>query len=181
MVYCECIIRHLQDNKSQPISCQCCGSSHDDSPRPAAEVIVKVVGSLLVHCEHSGCADVVQLQQLGGHLESGCRMSEAPSPSKTTLSQILVRPLSAPPTNADRKVTTSITGYSQDVVSLPTAGQVSSNPIPPNIHTSTSMPTFHYFEIVHWTRKGRSSCTTRTLQLSSPRKTHWRCRSQTVT
>ncbi len=150
LVCCECIVRHLQDNESQPISCQCCGSSHDVSPRPAAEVIVKVVGSLLVHCEHSGCGDVVQLQKLRGHMESGCRMSGAPSPSKTTVSQILARPLSAPPTNAERKVATSIvkrlinTGSSPDVVSLPTAGQVSSNPTP-HLHTSTSMPTLPFF------------------------------------
>ncbi len=209
-VCCECIIRHLQDNEPLLISCQCCGSSDDASPRPTAEVIVRVVGSLLVHCEHSGCGDVVQLQQLRGHLDSGCRMSGAPSPSKTTLSQILARPLSAPPTNTERKVATSI------VKRLISTGS-SPEPVQPNPHTSIQVPPCPHvsrpreatpeasqkmkrqrsyqlasvrqsvsggveaacgqledeFRILDKEER-RSSCTTRTLQLSLPRKTHWR-------
>lgn len=90
---------------------------------------MKLVGSLLVRCEHPGCGEAVQLQQLRSHLESGCQVSGAPSPSKMSIGQALSRPLDAPPTSAERKLATSVVkrlmhASPTPVVSLSTAGQV---------------------------------------------------------
>ncbi len=145
---CNCMIHYLQNNETQPASCPCCGSTHGGIPTPAAEVVQKVVGSLLLRCECLGCGKAVQLHQLRDHVESGCQRTELNSPSKLTVGQILSRRLDAPPTSAEQRVATSVvkrlinTSPSSGHVSLPTAGQVSTHTLCtthpfPYVHTIT--------------------------------------------
>lgn len=99
---------------------------------------MKVLGDLLVTCDKVGCTEVVALKNLRKHMDSGCTHEmHTFSPSKLTVGQILSRPLTSPPTTAERKAATSVVkrlmGSSPDgeglcatgdIVKLPTAGQV---------------------------------------------------------
>ena len=106
----------------------CDAGYHDLVPTAAADVISKVIGSLLLHCYI--CREVVRLEHLSTHLQSNCtERSTAPSPSRLTVGQILCRPANAPPTTAEKRVATSVVKRllhtsASEVVSLPTAGQV---------------------------------------------------------
>ena len=100
---------------------------------------MKVLGDLLVTCDKPLCTEVVALKNLQKHMASGCTHEiHTFSPSKLTVGQILSRPLTSPPTTAERKAATSVVkrligtsadgeGTSRsrkDMVRLPTAGQV---------------------------------------------------------
>ena len=86
----QCLEKYWQNKESDQITypCPCCDDGlHESAPTVAADVVYKIVGSLLLHC--TTCREVVQLGQLNSHLESGCQLSSAPSPSKLTMGQIL--------------------------------------------------------------------------------------------
>jgi hypothetical protein len=107
----------------------CDNGSHDAAPTPAADVLVKVIGALLLHC--SVCRETVRLEHLNNRLKSNCtERRTATSPSKLTVGQIICRPTNAPPTATEKKVATSVVikwllhTSDSEVVSLPTAGQV---------------------------------------------------------
>ena len=102
----------------------CNKASHDTAPIPAADVLVKVIGALLLHC--SVCRETVRLEQSNNHLESNCtERSTTPSPSRSDS-------LSANRCTTDcsrKKVATTVVKRllhtsDSEVVSLPTAGQV---------------------------------------------------------
>ena len=131
LVCFRCLEQYWQKNRGENMDtypCPSCDGSHDTAPSPAADVLVKVIGALLLHC--SVCRETVRLEQLNTHLESNCtERGNAPSPSKLTVGQILCRPTNAPPTATEKKVATSVVKRllhtsDSDVVSLPTAGQV---------------------------------------------------------
>ena len=102
----------------------CDNAGHNTAPTPVTDVLLKVIGTLLLHC--SVCRETVQLEQLNNHLKS--ERSTVPSPSKLKVGQILCRPTDAP-TATEKKVATSVVKRllhtsDSEVVSLPTAGQV---------------------------------------------------------
>ena len=130
----QCLEKYWQNKESDQTTypCPCCDDGlHESAPTVAADV---VYGLLLLNC--TTCREVVQLGQLNSHLESGCRLSSAPSPSKLTMGQILSRPADAPPTATEQRVATSVVkrllntspstsaSSSAEIVNLPTAGQV---------------------------------------------------------
>ena len=133
----QCLEKYWQNKESDQTTypCPCCDDGlHASSPTVAADVMYKIVGSLLLHL--TACREVVQLGQLNSDLESGCQLTSAPSPSKLTMGQILSRPADATPTATEQRVATSVVKHllntspstsassSAEVVSLPTAGQV---------------------------------------------------------
>ena len=135
---CKCITKHMQANHHESLIFPCCGGVHDSLPIPAAEVVVKVIGSLLLRC--STCQVAVELRQLREHHDSGCQAVSSSLHSQQTVDQILTLPLNAPPTTTEKKLATSVIrrmltssttpSSSQvpgpcSVVSLPTGGQVS--------------------------------------------------------
>ena len=139
LVCCRCIIEYMQHNDLE--SFPCCHGGHATLPIPAADMVIKVVGSLLIHC--STCQMAVELRQLRHHFDSGCQTTgdQQQSQSQQTVDQILSRPLDAPPTTTEKKLATSVIrrminssstsepttalAASSSLVTLPTGGQVS--------------------------------------------------------
>ena len=134
-----CISGLIIQSDLAAFSCPSCKGTHnvtESSFPPASEVVMKVLGGPLVNCEV--CNSVVSLRSLKGHISSGCTTVATYSPSKLTVGQITSRPLFSPPTQAERKAATNIVRRilasnsppgpsglsSQQVVKLPTAGQV---------------------------------------------------------
>ena len=129
------LISYMQTTESAEFPC--CKGAHTSLPIPAADIIVKVMGSLLLHC--SSCQVVVELRHLKAHHDSGCQATfRSPLSSQQTVEEILTQPLDAPPTATEKKLATSLirrmmndhsttTTGSCSMVSLPTGGQVSLN------------------------------------------------------
>ena len=138
LVCATCIPSLLHSSENGQYNCPSCKEPHKicASTFPeASDVVVNVLGDLLVRCEEPNCIEVVALKNLKKHVASGC-VCKVPtfSPSKMTVSQILSRPLTSPPTTAEKKVATTVVkriiasdqqASQPDMVQLPTAGQVS--------------------------------------------------------
>ena len=110
---CAKCIGSLILTSSSSVQCPGCMEHHDVSPTlfvPASDVVLKVLGTLLVHCDEPSCIAVVHLKHLAEHVNSGCKMYTAPSfsPSKLTMGQILTRPLQSVPTVVEQKAAASI-------------------------------------------------------------------------
>ena len=144
LVCAVCIAQHIRSSEGPAILCPCCDNTHDlsFSFSPAPEVVLKVLGSLLIQCDKSSCTEVVALQNLRAHVNSGCRQTAQYSPSHLTVAQLYSRSLVSPPTTMEQKAATSVvkrmisasssSGSSSQsassqchLVKLPTAGQVS--------------------------------------------------------
>ena len=69
LVRCRCIVEYMQHNDLESLSC--CHGGHATLPIPAADMVIKVVGSPLIHC--STCQMAVELRQLRHHFDSGCQ------------------------------------------------------------------------------------------------------------
>ena len=123
LLCCTCMVQGMAKGEL----CPGCGSEHDSPAIPAGTVVVKVVGSLMIYS--ATCKELVQLKQMKEHINSNV---VPPSPSKLTLGQMIGCPSDAPPSDAERKLATSLVKRisntsscsSSPVLSLPTAGQV---------------------------------------------------------
>ena len=112
LVCTTCVLHLLQSCNLNHYPCPSCKEAHtiDTAAFPeASTVVMSVLGDLLVKCDRVECTQVVALKHLRRHLASGCS-DRAPtfSPSKLTVAQILSRPLTSPPTSAERKAATSV-------------------------------------------------------------------------
>ena len=109
LVCAVCIAQHIRSYEQAVIPCPCCDGTHDlSSFLPAPEVVLKVLGSLLIQCDKASCYEVVELRNLRGHLNSGCRQTAQYSPSQLTVAQLLSRSLVSPPTTIEQKAATSV-------------------------------------------------------------------------
>lgn len=100
---------------------------------------MEVLGQLLLSCDNEQCSEVVALKDLQLHLASGCTQNTQLQ-SNITVSQLLSRPLSSPPTTVEKEAASRIVKRlmhsspsgqaTKNVITLPTAGQV-------GIHTCT--------------------------------------------
>ena len=123
---CMCIEQYTN------ITFPCCGEEHTSSPIVAADMIVKVIGSLLLHC--SKCQIPVELKHLRQHFDSGCEDVRTGHLDQVdqTVPQILSRPHDAPPRVTERKLASSVmrqmmnssSSSTDGLVSLPRGGQV---------------------------------------------------------
>ena len=154
-----CIASLLRTCELDHFPCPSCKEFHEINKASfpeATDVVMNVLGDLLLTCDKPLCTEVVALKNLRKHAVSGCS-HETPtfSPSKLTVGQIISRPLTSPPTTAERKAATSVVKRliststddgqpsapcsSRNVVRLPTAGQV---------RTYTIKHTYMYIRIV---------------------------------
>ena len=118
----------------------CCSGAHTTLP---AAVIVQLVGFLQLCC--GACKRPIELKEIREYVNPGCTVGSLPSSSQQTVNQILSRPLCAPPAATKKKLATAVikrmliastsptsssssstssSSSPQDVVSLPTGGQV---------------------------------------------------------
>ena len=71
-----------------------CGSGntlHVDDLAEPSPVVLKIIGSLLLHCSNN-CGEVMELRHLLTHLSSKCENTTVPSPSKISVRQLLDGP-----------------------------------------------------------------------------------------
>ena len=61
-------------------------AEHINSPSP---LTLKLLGSLLVHCNNTDCVEVMELKHLMAHISSSCQHTTVPPPSSITVSQLL--------------------------------------------------------------------------------------------
>ena len=112
MVCAHCISGLVLEADVSAMQCPCCPESHNITSScfpPASDVVLKVMGALLVHCDNPLCSSVVELKRLKEHVDSGCQKHAATfSPSKLTVEQILSRPLQSPPTATEQKAAASV-------------------------------------------------------------------------
>ena len=78
LLCCTCAVEVLQHREMCP-ACRC---HHTAPPISAGAVVVKVVGSLLVHC--ATCGSSIELKKMKEHLLSNCSQVLPPSPSQLT-------------------------------------------------------------------------------------------------
>ena len=99
---CMCIEQYTN------ITFPCCEEEHTSSPIVAADMIVKVIGSLSLHC--SKCQIPGELKHFRQHFDSGCVDVRTGHLDQVvqTVHQILSRPHDAPPTVAERKLASSV-------------------------------------------------------------------------
>ena len=112
MVCAHCISGLVLEADLSAMQCPCCPESHDITSScfpPASDVVLKVMGALLVHCDNPLCSSVVEFKHLKEHVDSGFQKHAATfSPSKLTVEQILSRPLQSPPTATEQKAAASV-------------------------------------------------------------------------
>ena len=135
-----CIALLLRSCRINHLPCPYCSVDHEvteTSFPEATDIVMKVLGDLLMKCENPLCTEVVALKNIRKHMAYGCMQEmHTFSPSKLTVGQILSCPLTSPPTTAERKAATSVVKriiasksgeekQSQNIIKLPTAGQVS--------------------------------------------------------
>ena len=139
-----CIVRlfRLCDDVAS-LPCPSCKEVHEisnSSYPPVSKVVVKMLGELLLTCDETSCSDIVALKNLKKHVTSGCKHDthNTFSPSKLTVRQIISRPLTSPPTSAEKTAASRVvkrmlgcsnepstsTSPSGPIIKLPTAGQV---------------------------------------------------------
>ena len=130
LLCCTCAVEILQHREICP-ACRC---HHTAPPISAGAVVVKVVGSLLVHC--ATCGSSIELKKMKEHLLSNCSQVLPPSPSQLTLGQMMACSADTPASDAERKLATalvkriSLSSSTSSVLTLPTAGQVKSTKCP---------------------------------------------------
>ena len=139
LVCCQCIVPVVEKAAFPTIPCPSCSETHEiSSPAsfsPPPKRISRILSSLLIQCEKPQCTKVVQLGHLQAHISSGCQSvgTGTSSPSKLTISHVLTRPLSSPPTLLEQKAASHVVkrmlacsseSPSSAVVNLPTQGQV---------------------------------------------------------
>ena len=65
-----------------------CGSTvlveHINTPSP---LTLKLIGSLLIHCNNKDCKEVMELKHLMAHISSSCQHTTVPPPPTITVSQ----------------------------------------------------------------------------------------------
>ena len=75
----DCISEHIlsmEDTQEQSTQCPSCAESHQittTSFTPPSKVVLKILGTMLLHCDKPSCSAVVALADLREHLESGCQ------------------------------------------------------------------------------------------------------------
>ena len=100
---------HLNPHELPCPSCKECHSLTTTSFTPASEFTLKILGGLLLSCDHPLCSAIVSLKFLKLHVQSGCKVTETTfSPSKLTIGQIISRPLLSPPTSAEQKAAANV-------------------------------------------------------------------------
>ena len=128
LVCAGCISRLVRDADLSTMQCPCCHGCHSITSScfaPAAEVVTKVLGALLVRCDNPLCSAVIELKHLAEHVKSGCKDYTATlSPSKLTVQQILSRLLISPPTAVEQKAAANVVKRL-----IHTAGAPSSSPV----------------------------------------------------
>ena len=128
LVCADCISGLVRDADLSTMQCPCCHGCHSITSScfaPAAEVVTKVLGALLVRCDNPLCSAVIELKHLAEHVKSGCKDYTATlSPSKLTVQQILSPPLISPPTAVEQKAAANVVKRL-----IHTAGAPSSSPV----------------------------------------------------
>ena len=109
----ECISNRIRASDVDDIQCPACNDLHSITPKtftPASDVVLKVLGGLLLHCEKPTCSAIVTLEHLRDHVESGCKSTSSPafSPSKLTVGQMMSCPLQSLPTCMEQKATAKV-------------------------------------------------------------------------
>ena len=59
---------------------------HINTPSP---LTLKLIGSLLIHCNNKDCKEVMELKHLMAHISSSCQYTTVPPPPTITVSQLL--------------------------------------------------------------------------------------------
>ena len=118
------------------VDCPCCYNHPLHGPNVSApsKVTMQFLGTLLVDCQE-GCNRTVRAGEYSRHVDSGCTTSVQQrilSPSKTTIRQILQKPVDTPTTPAEKRVAENLirrlmTESSGNVVKVTTKGMVSTS------------------------------------------------------
>ena len=114
--------------------CLCCYSDTFDSMhiRPPPAIVVSLLKELVLPC-NKGCGKMVRLERYITHADDKCQghYESTDSPSKMTMSEVLLRPSNVPVTPAERKVAGHLVkkilhhqSEPQGVLKVPTSGQV---------------------------------------------------------
>ena len=114
--------------------CPCCYSDTFDSMhiRPPPAIVVSLLKELVLPC-NKGCGKMVRLERYITHADDKCQghYESTDSPSKMTMSEVLLRPSNVPVTPAERKVAGHLVkkilhhqSEPQGVLKVPTSGQV---------------------------------------------------------
>ena len=125
----ECISSRIRELDADEMQCPSCSNMHSITPTtfvPASDLILKVLGELLLHCEQPSCSAVVTLKHLREHVESGCKTTSSEfSPSKLTVGQMLSCPLQSLPTCKEQKAAANVI---QRLLHTPTQSDTQATP-----------------------------------------------------
>ena len=113
LVCAECICDRIRTAEDGEILCPSCSEMHPVTATTfttASDVVLKVLGGLLLHCDQPACSAVVSLEHLRDHVQSGCTTNTSPafSPSKLTVGQVLSCPLESVPTCTEQRAAASV-------------------------------------------------------------------------
>ena len=124
-----------------PLSCPCCYVPLDsDHIRPPPPLVVTLVEALHVHCVR-GCGKVVCLRQYQQQACQGHFYTQADSPSKLTISEVLSRPSALPATSAEVNVAEHLVQKIMDQSSGDSKHNPASGQIRPGYLKSAQRPT----------------------------------------
>ena len=134
----ECISNRVRGSDADEMQCPSCDDMHLITPTtfiPASDVVLKVLGGLLLHCDKPTCSVVVTLEQLRDHVESGCKStSPAFSPSKLTVGQMMSCPLQSLPTCTEQKAAAKVI---QRLLHAPSTSKTDTQAMSPVIKLTT--------------------------------------------